>query len=314
METTLKERVFKELILRGHSVRYGKKEWNLSDSKLWFLTPVQIERYFELKNSEEFLPLTKTEKRLIKGNIKDIRLYSKPGAFNLVDIGCGGGEIGLSLLKGLNPVSARYCPLDINLLMIEKAREKFKNEFGKRKSILLKPLENDFMNLKGSLKKLKTKKYPRNILLISRDTLANSEPSGLFHSIKSEMGEEDILIITSSLLKKASYFKRKKFRQKSLGDKFLSNILFPLGLKEEDIKLKRRVIKGRVEIYYKILKNITIKYKGNHIDLRKRDKIIVLTSYKHTQDEFKTYLHAQFTTVVVNVNKEKTQAIAICQK
>ena len=63
--------IFKELIKRGYALDGNTRVWNIADSKLWYLTPVQAQAYLNLIAGEEYnKELSPKEMTLLLQNMK----------------------------------------------------------------------------------------------------------------------------------------------------------------------------------------------------------------------------------------------------
>jgi hypothetical protein len=84
--------IFKELVKRGYSLRDKTRVWDVSDSRLWYLTPELSEGFLRLAKYEPYRKVVvERELLLIKEHAPFIAKRFDKKKFNLVDLGCGGG-------------------------------------------------------------------------------------------------------------------------------------------------------------------------------------------------------------------------------
>ena len=118
----INSQIFKELMKRGYSLRGDRRVWNISDSKLWFLTPALAEGFVTLKDKTGFYRknVIMPELDLIKNNAKKISSSINSDKFNLIDLSCcTGGRAEAFVANMPSNVNIRYSPITVSQYLIE---------------------------------------------------------------------------------------------------------------------------------------------------------------------------------------------------
>ena len=104
----------KELIKWGYSVKDGTRVWDISSSKLWYLTPELAKGYLKLLEFEPFKKnVFDVEVELLKQNMGKIVEESGKKEFNMIDLDCSDGYRSEIVAKSIpSDVKARYCLVD----------------------------------------------------------------------------------------------------------------------------------------------------------------------------------------------------------
>lgn len=307
--------VFRELLKRGYSLEGKNKVWNISDSKLWYLTPEQSKAFLDLeaKDAKQRMFVRK-EINLIKQRFADITSRIQGKNVNIVDLGCGNGKkAAVFISKFKDKSKLRYCPIDISNFMVNKAIKTFsrRNKIGiiKFKYNVLNFI--DFNKISESIRK---GAFKTNYLLLLGGTLENSDVHELLHEIRSAMKDEDMLLIGNKLThpnpaKMVSYYR---------SSRYIDNLVFKtiesLGFDRNEVEYNARFRGNRVEVFYTIKKDKIIKSGSKKIDFKKGDKIIVLISYKYSKDRLMEVLMMYFDDVEMFVSKDGIFALALCKK
>src|SRR3990167_5026412 len=92
-DSKINDLIFNELIKRGYSLEGNTRIWNISDSKLWYLTPQQAQGYLDLDADPEYKENTGQYQgeSLIEEKKADIIDSIGNEPVNIVDLGCGDG-------------------------------------------------------------------------------------------------------------------------------------------------------------------------------------------------------------------------------
>src|SRR3989344_2181580 len=115
-EGKINDLIFRELIKRGYSLSGNTRVWNIADSKLWYLTPVQAQAFLDLEKSVDYQKdVIQKEINLINKNMESILKKFESDSVNIIDIGCGDGKKAVLFIKRLieKDMKIRYCPIDI---------------------------------------------------------------------------------------------------------------------------------------------------------------------------------------------------------
>jgi len=307
--------IFKELIKRGYSLDGKTRIWDISDSKLWYLTPEQAQAYLDLIVTDEYKKRSSDyEKKLIKDSMEEFVQKIGEGPVNLIDLGCGDGLKALSFIEALSKkTKVRYCPVDISSYMVSKA---FKNirELGNADEVVeFKWNISDFDNIENISTALRVGGFRKNVFLLLGGTLGNFEFHDLTYNIRSGMKSEDVLIIGQKLGEEIEDSDEGGSIPKEQ-NKFFDYILTQLGLEPGEFELRRRVRNHRAENYYIIKKDHEIDFKGRQIKLFEGDQIITGVSYYHSYKTFKEYLEIYFSDYIIKTDEDKNYSLTLCKK
>ena len=174
----------KELIKWGYSVKDGTRVWDISSSKLWYLTPELAKGYLKLLEFEPFKKnVFDVEVELLKQNMGKIVEESGKKEFNMIDLDCSDGYRSEIVAKSIpSDVKARYCLVDSGSFFLDIA-------FNRLKKIKIKNLKiNEPINVGMSqagetIASLRNVEYPENIVLLLGSTLAAHDVNELLYNI-----------------------------------------------------------------------------------------------------------------------------------
>ena len=316
-ETTgqINDRIFRELIKRGHSLEGKTRIWNIADSKLWYLTPEQAQSYLDLLDSEsyksEFGP---KEMTLIAENISMIVKSMENEPLNLVDIGCGDGRKAKIFIKKISKNNkVRYCPIDISGYMVNKAIKAI-SEYSSGEIIESKWNISDFENLENITPLLNKKPYKKNLFLLLGNTLGNFELHDLLYQIRNCMKSGDYLLIGNGIENRNMEETIEFCKNNKLNNEFLIKIPLQLGLNRKDIELGVRFANHRIEFFYTIKKAKEITFNKKTIKFKKDDQLLVAVSYHYSKEDLASFLNLYFDTVTIKTSKDNSYALALCKK
>lgn len=307
--------IFKELIKRGYTLEGNTRVWNVADSKLWYITPLQAQGFLDLEQGKSYKKdVIQKEIDLVQNNIDEVlkKIGKKP--INIIDLGCGDGKkavIFIDHLKG--KVKLRYCPIDISDYMVSKALENI------RKMKVGEVVEfqwniSDFENLENISSLLRKEEgFKNNFIMLLGNTLGNFEINELMYEIRSSMKEGDILLIGNGLDNRHHNLITSSYDDPTFDD-WLVNILLQVGLDKKDVKYGVRFRNSRVEMYYTLLNDRKISFGDKNIYFSKGDQILVCVSYKYDEYEFKRVMKMYFDDVKVFISPDKAYALALCKK
>jgi uncharacterized SAM-dependent methyltransferase len=306
--------IFKELLKRGYSLEGNTRIWNIADSKLWYLAPEQAQAFLDLEGHGKYKEdITEKEIGLIKDNTSQITKILNGDSVNIIDIGCGDGSKAKLFIEALQgKVNFRYCPIDISSYMVEKAIDNLKS-LNEGEVVDFHWNISDFENLENISSLLRHGKFKKNLILLLGNTLGNFEINELLYEIRSSMKDGDLLIIGNGLNNEhpeeiISSYNNELFNKFSLGP------ILGLGLEEEDVKFGVRFKNGRVESYYTLLKDKFVSFLDKKVEFNKGDQIIVVVSYKYTEEDFRSFMNMYFDGVDVFVSKDKSYVLCLARK
>jgi len=306
--------IFKELIKRGYSLEGKTRIWNISDSKLWYLTPEQAQAFLDLEDEPEYKEdVTQKEIDLINADMSDIIEEMGDEPINIIDIGCGDGrKASLFIEKLKDRIKFRYCPIDISSYMVEKAFERV-SKLNVGEVFKFKWNLSDFENIQNITALLRHGEYKKNLFLLLGNTLGNFEINELLYELRSSMKEGDYLLIGNGLDNRKPEEILKSYNIKAF-DKFSFQAIKQLGLEEENVKFDVRFRNSRVESFYTIVKPKDISFLGKTVKFDVGDQIIVIVSYKYDKQDLMGFLKMYFGEVKLSISPDKSYAIALCKK
>src|SRR3989338_931649 len=308
--------ILKELLKRGYSLQGRTRVWDISDSKLWYLTPEQAQAYLDLVETQKYKEgIGPKELSLLKENMDSIikELGKKP--VNIIDLGCGNGKKAALLIENMKGrIKFRYCPIDISGYMVENAIENIK-KLDAAEIVEFQWNISDFENLENITPLLRKSEYKRNLFLLLGNTLGNFEIHELLHEIRSGMRDGDLLLIGNGLDNhKVEEDIVKSCKENKGFDIFLSYIPLQLGLARDTIEYNVRFSNSRIEFYYTLLSNKTLKFQEKEVHFYKGDQIIVALAYQYKKEEFMSYLHMYFKNVKIYESSDGSYSLVLCTK
>jgi len=308
--------IFKELIKRGYSLEGNTRIWDISDSKLWYLTPRQSELYLELENSKEYKKgVVNSEFVLVEENIEKMLSGIGEGKINVIDLGCGDGEKGAHIVEHLmkKGIKVRYCPIDISGYMVKKAIQTI-SKLNVEGVIESQFNISDFENLENISPLLREGEYKRSLFLLLGYTLGNFEIHDILYQIRNAMKGNDLLVIVDGIENSKWEERADNAKKDSKTDAFLKLTALQLGLTENEIEFGSRYKNSRIEFYYTIKKNKIIEFQNRRVDFNKGDQIIIAVASKHDRDELLASLKMYFDEVTLKLSEDKSTALALCKK
>lgn len=314
-EGKVNDLIFKELIKRGYSLRGNTRIWNIADSKLWYLTPVQSQAFLDLEKSTDYQKeVIQKEIDLINKNMGEVVKKVGGENINIVDIGCGDGKKAVLFIEkfGLEHVKIRYCPIDISNYMVTKAINRIK-KLNIEEIIEFQWNISDFENLENVANLIKSQKSGKNLFLLLGNTLGNFEINELLYEIRSSMESGEVLLIGNGLNNSNIEDIIKSYNTSDVYN-FLIHLLTQLGFEQSDLEFNVRFENSRVELFYTVKDNVKISFLDKNVYFNKGDQIIVSVSYKYDKDEFKSLLNLYFDDVDVFTSEDESYALALCKK
>jgi len=308
--------IFKELIKRGYSLEGRTRVWNISDSKLWYLTPEQAQAYLDLEKSKEYSGyMFEIEIELLKKFLPEISEKVLHGsAVNIIDIGCGDGKKAVPVIEVLDTkTKLRYCPIDISGYMVSKAIEKI-SKLNRGEVVKFRWNISDFDNLENVSSLLRDAEYRQNLFLFLGSTISNFEMHEVMYEITESMDtHQDYLLMGVALSNAKPEEVVKSYRTKFVDD-FLGRALLELGFSRGEIEMDVRYRNSRIEIFYTLKNDKTLRFGDKTLYFLKGDQIMVGLSYRYNEKTLKDALRLYFKTAKFYFNKDKTWALILCKK
>ncbi len=306
--------IFKELIKRGYSLEGKTRVWNISDSKLWYLSPDQAQAFLDLERSKDYQrDVIQKEIELIQDNIGDIIKKVGKRPVNIIDLGCGDGKKAVLFIKHLQgKVKLRYCPVDISGYMVGKAMDRIR-AMNVGEVIAFQWNISDFENLENVANLLRSGDYKSNLFLLLGNTLGNFEINELLYEIRSSMKDGDFLLIGNGLDNRHYDDILRSYHNQPV-QAWLEKILLQIGLNSADLEFSVKFNHSRVELYFVLKRDTTVSFQNKKIYFTKGDQILVAVSYKYNEQEFKRFMKIYFDDVKVYTSQDKSYALAFLKK
>jgi len=306
--------IFKELIKRGHSVHKKTRVWDISDSKLWYLTPELSKGFLNLFKFEPYRKnVVDKELNLLKDHTHSIVKMFGEKNFNLIDLGCGGGLKTAAFVKSLpKDVKLRYCPVDISSYFINKATRKVR-ELKSKNIAGHKPFVSDFEDLDDIVGILRGGDYQKNLVLLLGETLSHYDINDFLFKISENMFNGDFIVIGNGIRKGKRFVSVDKYKSPLFNEWFI-HIIKGLGLNDSEVDYSARFAHGRLEGYYRINVNKKVRNNGKTVNFRKGDEIVVGIQYKFFENELKRFCKMYFTDVKLFTDRTGEYALVLCNK
>ncbi|MBU3923646.1 MAG: L-histidine N(alpha)-methyltransferase [Nanoarchaeota archaeon] len=308
--------IFKELIKRGYSLEGNTRIWNIADSKLWYLTPEQAQGYLDLGNDESYKKNMDEKEgfHLIETNIEEILSKINEKHINIIDLGCGDGKKGATIVKLLQgKAKVRYCPIDISGYMVKKAID-LVSKLDVEEIIESQWNISDFENLENVTPLLEKGDFKRKIFLILGNTIGNFEINEILYEIRNSMKGGDLLVIDAAINDEKHEQRALEYTKNKAFNNWLIKIPEQLGLSKDDVEFGVRFRAPRLEAYYTIKKDKTISLNKKTVTFNKGDQIIILVAYKYDKYDLKSFFNIYFNDVTVRTSKDTCKILAICKK
>jgi len=304
--------IFNEILKRGYKLEGRTRIWDLSDSKLWYLTPKQSQGFLDVEEDPEYQKyLTNTEVDLIRSNLDFVLSKMKAKSYNVIDVGCGNGKKASLFIGELSKhLNVRYCPIDISSYMVKTASETIRAlnigdvlEFNWNIS--------DFENLENVTSLFRNPSHKHHLMLFLGNTMGNFNHNHILEAIRRSMKKGDFLLIGNGITSTVTDDLIKAYYNKAMINFWVQPMLL-MGFKENEIQYSVKFGKSRMEMYFTLLKDRKIKHIDKIIDFKQGDQVLVGISYKYTKTEFKKILSSFFTKVKISTDKNDTYALALC--
>lgn len=309
----INKKIFAELIKQGYSVRAKRRVWDISDGKLWCLTPELVKGY---EKFEKYAPYRQNvvvpETQLVKKNLKKIA-KSLGKRFNIIDLGCGDGKKAEALIKSLpNSVKVRYYPVDISKILVKRAEARMK-KVGKKKVAIVKPINADFMEYEDIGGRVRNSEYQKNLILLLGGTISHLDIHDILYHLSKELFHGDLFVIGNGLRKGKRFVALQKYKVPQI-DNWFMNTLREIGFKEEEVKCDARFSHGRLELYYTVLSDKRIHLGKKTVYFREGDEILVALQYKFYDKEIVKICKMYFPEVELHKSKGGEFCLAFCRK
>jgi len=256
-----------------------------------------------------------TESQLIKKYAPEVFLEIK-NKVNLLDLGCGNGDKSIIFLNKIK-YKRKYIGLDISKSMLDLASQNISKKFP---FINLETHKIDFEegNFAHITESLREKNYSTNFILFLGNTLGNvSDKSRVLSNIRESMTLNDYLLIGIELfdIKKTqnilNHYKGNRIWQDNI-----FNSLEYFGLKQSDgfFEVLFNKNKDQVEARFVLNKDKELKCGSRKIKLKKKNKILLMVSYKANPTSIQILLaETGFIIKRIFFNENEDYALILCK-
>jgi uncharacterized SAM-dependent methyltransferase len=309
----IKDVYFNECIKNGYSVEKGGRVWDISNPQLIYLAPELAKGFLSLKN---FKPYKKNiidrELALIRENV-GIALKNITCPFNLIDLGCGDGSKAEVFIKSLkNPPAIRYCPVDVNRHFLDLTIDRI-GKLHDTNVKRIRPMLQDFERLDNLAGMLRTTQYQKNVFLLLGSTLASFDINEFLFQLSKDLFPGDTLIIGNGIRTGKRFVALSKYKHEVF-DKWFTPIVHYFGFSKDEVKYDARFTNSRLELFYHILVDKTVKSGKKKISFKAGDKIIVVSQYKYYAAELEKFCKMYFSSGEIITDKDGEYALLICKK
>lgn len=307
-------KILKELVKRGYTKKKNQHTWDISDSRFWYLTPELSKGFLNLANYKPYKKVViDRELLLIKRHTQKIVKFFGHKKFNLIDLGCGNGVKTREFIRHLpKDIRIRYYPIDISSYFIETSVARI-NSLNSNKVVYIKPFLVDFEEFNEISSILRNNEYQHNLTLLLGETISHYQINEFLFQITQDMLPGDVVVIGNGYRKGKRFVHIEKYKDPIFNDWFIY-LMRGLGFKDNEVRYDARFANGRLELFYHILVDKTIKYKGKQIYFRKNDKVIIGAQYKYYPEELQKFCKMYFSEVLFLPDKVGEYCLLVCRK
>jgi len=310
-----KEIIFKELVKNGHAKSDGKRCWNIANRSFLNLTPELSKGFLNLIESEVYKKgIFDNEVKLIKDSTKKfIEKIGTDEPFNLIDIGCGNGMKAKEFIKTIKgKPKIRYCPISPSKYIIDLAIKNIKE--GKFNNVIAyEPYMTDYEELGKVAPIMRSNEFKKNIILLHGSIIASYEINDYLFDLSKHMFDGDYIIIGNGIRKGERFVGIEKYKIKEFDNWFML-LLKEIGFNREDVEYDAEFRNNRMEAFYRIKADKTIKHKNKEIKFRKGDEVLVFKLYKYYLEELEKFFGMYFSEIEIVKGLDTEYILALCKK
>ncbi len=285
--------------------------YNLTNSKFWYLNYLGTKAYLSLYSSEKYKSkMHSPETSLFLKVIQSFK--TKQEKYNIIDLGSGDGTKAKQFIATLGKESvAAYYPVDIQTIEIAQVLEVHKDS-----DYPIHPTLLDFEKLNSRFP-LRNNPNQRDIYMLLGGTYGNFARKQINQHLKPLVEHNALLLVAMPIRD----FTAKEAMINSYLSKPVENMSFgplqQLGFQKEDfkpnntdkdLKVQLEYVENTVRTYYISDKAI---YIGDKL-IKKGTRFDVVSSWKPTLEEFKKALEADFN--IEKVISNQAFAFVLCSK
>ena len=310
----IRDTILKEFVRNGYSVKDKKRTWHINNPSLLFLTPELARNFLNLKSFKVYRAnVVGKELSLIKSNSQRIRKTVGREPFNLIDLRCVDGERAHLFIENIDEkAKIRYCPIGTHPTLGKEAASHLKKQNFKNvvKYKVETPNLEKMADVPGTLS---SSDFQKNVILLLGSTLALFDINDFLFNLSRQMFKRDLLVIGNGVRHGKRLVNLSTYKDESF-DKWFVHLMKEIGFKDGEVRYDARFGKLRVECFYEVLVDKTIKHQGKDIEFKRGDEIIVATIYKYFESEIKKFCKMYFSKVEFLRDEDEEYALILCQR
>ncbi len=305
--------IIEEFIKNGYSKKGKKRVWQITNPNLLFATPEAANGFYNLKDYDIYRNnVIDKEIFLLKKNANMIAKRVETQPFNLIDMRCAGGKRAHEFIKAINSdVEVRYCPAGMHPALTHSTI-KFIKQLGLKNITDYYSQTTSFDKLVNLPATLRNATFQKNVILMFGSTLALFEINDFLFHLSRNMFKNDTLIIGIGIRKGQRLVNLETYQDVSFNNWFVP-LMRELGFKDNEVSYNARFGNSRIECFYTLLIDKTIRYKGKKIALKKGDEIVAAVIYKYYEKELKKFCKMYFSDVQI-FRDDNGYVLLVCKK
>jgi len=311
----LKENVMKTLVRKGRVERAdGSRVWDISDRSLLYIGPDLAESFLKLRAHPRYkATIVDLEINLLKKIAPKFLEVVGDNPCNLIDMGCGDGKKAEAFIESLEGKgNIRYCPVNINKGLVDLALKNLKDKNFASISDY-KPILANLKFLYDAILIAKNPTYRKNVVLLLGSIIAGFDIHEYLFELSNSMNQGDCLLVGNSIRTGERFSNIDNYKH-PLFEEWLGHLIRGLGFSSDEVEYDARFENGRVECFYKVLKDKNFLYEGKEFDFKKGDEVVAAVLYKYYADELEKFCKMYFREVMVMKDDNEEQALICCIK
>ena len=311
----LRAELYKELVKQGPSIEDGKRVWNIAKRLFLFSTQEQAQAFLKLRNHPRYQAIiVQKEIELLTENKNIFQKELGKSNFNLIDMGCADGSRAKVFLQIMENEDAKvkYIPVAVSDFFINLSLQNIKKENFK----IVKdyhPFTENYESLDEVASLVRSNNYQKNVVLLLGSILGSFEINEYLFNLSNAMFSGDCLIIGNGIRKGERLVNIENYKHPLFNEWFM-HLMKSLGFLEDEIEYDARFNQLRVEGFYRLKKDKTLKMDGKTMNMGKGDEVLVAILYKYYEDELKAFCEMYFSNVRLFKDKDEEYALIICKK
>ncbi len=259
--------------------------------------------------------INSVEGKLLKKRINDfISTLNTENGVNLVDIGCGNGIPACPIIEELKSrgIKVNYVPMDISNEMLDLAIATVSSKF----NVESKPIQIDFELGQFSDVMYDIKQNGSvNLMIFLGSTLGNhSDLNRVLSNFRDSMTSKDFLIVGVELTNLAKVSKIIPHYESKNAEKFVTQTLRYLNVKDYDTKASWNEKNSQIEIRAQIKKDSEVKIANEKFILHKDESILLGRSIKFTEYAVtKLFSDVGFRTELLTTSEDRGYILTMVQ-